>query len=211
MNTTPPVPALTSRDGLIVVGVMVVGMLLAGWMVYVMRKPAKDDPNCPSGSMIRSWIAAALVMGLLVLCAGAFLLKDAATRSTLFGGLISSVGAAVAFYFSSKSTEQAQDALASAHSVIADQASTASDAAAAKAAADTAATHAVNAAAAAKLADAGAIQSAAAAAAVASATGTAVVDRSAADEGAVQEPDDAGTGEAGAAPNPDDAGQGGQA
>jgi hypothetical protein len=121
MSPTPPVPSLTSADGLIVVGVMVIGMLLAGVMVYFMRKPAKGDPNCPSGSMIRSWIAAALVMGLLVLCAGAFLLKDAATRSTLFGGLISSVGAAVAFYFSSKSTEQAQDALASAHGIIATQ------------------------------------------------------------------------------------------
>jgi len=38
------------------------------------------------------------------------LVDDPTLRSTLFGGLIASVGAAVAFYFSSKTTDQAVNA-----------------------------------------------------------------------------------------------------
>jgi hypothetical protein len=60
------------------------------------------------GSVVRSWIAISLVMGLLVFCATAFLIDDPSLRSTLYGGLIASVGAAVAFYFSSKGADQAR-------------------------------------------------------------------------------------------------------
>jgi phosphotransferase system glucose/maltose/N-acetylglucosamine-specific IIC component len=65
-----------------------------------------------SGTLVRSWIAIALVSGLLVFCAVALSNGNTSLQSTLFGGLVASVGAAVAFYFSSKSAEQArQDVL----------------------------------------------------------------------------------------------------
>ena len=70
-------------------------------------------PNDSTGTLVRSWIAISLVSGLLVFCAVALSNGSATLQSTLFGGLVTSVGAAVAFYFASKSAEQArQDVLA---------------------------------------------------------------------------------------------------
>ena len=84
-------------------GIIVGGMIVAGLVVILGRHvlSAKSDSDS-GGSLIRSWVAIALVMGLLVFCAAALYLPDTSTRSTMFGGLIASVGAAVAFYFSSK-------------------------------------------------------------------------------------------------------------
>lgn len=64
-----------------------------------------------SGSVVRSWIALSLVAGLLIFCALAFALKDSTLRSTLVGALTAAVGSGTAFYFSSKSTEQANQLL----------------------------------------------------------------------------------------------------
>lgn len=95
---------------LLLLGIVVVGMLLAGIVVIVGRARVGDDTTSAEsgGSIIRSWIAISLVMGLLVFCAAAFLVEESSLRSTLFGGLIASVSAAVAFYFSSKSADQAR-------------------------------------------------------------------------------------------------------
>ena len=90
---------------LLLLVIIVGGMLLAGVVVIVGRRSVAGDQP---GSVIRSWIAITLVMGLLVFCATAFLVDDASLRSTLFGGLIASVAGAVAFYFSSKSADQAR-------------------------------------------------------------------------------------------------------
>src|SRR5215831_17845135 len=59
-------------------------------------------------SVVRSWIALALVAGLVLFCAVTLAINAPDLRSTLFGGLTTSVGAAVAFYFSSKSSDQAR-------------------------------------------------------------------------------------------------------
>lgn len=61
------------------------------------------QPNASGDSIVRSWIMVALVGGLLILCAVAFTLKDGTIRSMLLGGLVSSVGSAIAFYFSAQS------------------------------------------------------------------------------------------------------------
>ncbi|MGN6377484.1 MAG: Ig domain-containing protein [Gaiellales bacterium] len=82
-------------------------MLLAGLVILWFRS-VQAAAKEPSKSMVRSWIAIALVLGLLVFCATSFVVGDSALRSTLFGGLVASVGAAVAFYFSSKSADQAR-------------------------------------------------------------------------------------------------------
>jgi hypothetical protein len=97
---------------ILLLGIVVVGMLLAGGVVIVGRAfvggSTESAESGGGGSVIRSWIAISLVMGLLVFCAAAFLVEDSSLRSTLFGGLIASVSAAVAFYFSSKSADQAR-------------------------------------------------------------------------------------------------------
>jgi PASTA domain len=67
-----------------------------------------------SNSIVRSWIAVALVSALILFCAASFVVADTSLRSTLFGGLVASVGAAVAFYFASKSADQARHDILSA-------------------------------------------------------------------------------------------------
>jgi hypothetical protein len=93
---------------LAVVGIVVVGMLLAGLVVILGRKHLTSDGASDAGSLVRSWIAVSLVMGLLVFCAAALWISDTSIRSTMFGGLIASVGAAVAFYFSSQGADKAR-------------------------------------------------------------------------------------------------------
>jgi hypothetical protein len=101
---------ISFSHSLLLLGVVVVGMLLAGIVVIVGRTYVGGGNTAADsgGSVIRSWIAISLVMGLLIFCAAAFLVEESSLRSTLFGGLISSVSAAVAFYFSSKSADQAR-------------------------------------------------------------------------------------------------------
>jgi Putative Ig domain len=95
---------------LLLVGVVVVGMIVAGIVVIVSRTSLTSGTTSADsgGSVIRSWIAISFVMGLLIFCAVVFLVEESSLRSTLFGGLISSMSAALAFYFSSKSAEQAR-------------------------------------------------------------------------------------------------------
>jgi len=62
-------------------------------------------------SVVRSWIAISLVIGLLLFCALTFAVPDPTLRSTLIGALTASVGSAMAYYFSTKSAEQARQDL----------------------------------------------------------------------------------------------------
>jgi hypothetical protein len=104
------IKAISFSHTILLLVVVVVGMLLAGGVVIIGRARLGGAPDSAEsgGSVIRSWIAISLVMGLLVFCAAAFLVEETSLRSTLFGGLIASVSAAVAFYFSSKSADQAR-------------------------------------------------------------------------------------------------------
>jgi hypothetical protein len=69
---------------------------------------SQDGDGGPAATLICSWLAIALVFGLLLFCAVAFAIDDQSLRSTLIGGLVASASAAVAFYFSSKSSDQAR-------------------------------------------------------------------------------------------------------
>lgn len=57
---------------------------------------------------MRSWLAISLAGGLLLFSAVSFGIDDSTLRSTLIGGLVANAGAAVAFYFASKSADQAR-------------------------------------------------------------------------------------------------------
>jgi hypothetical protein len=96
--------------------------LLAGVIVITGRKlfagkapdASAGQPAQPDGDFIRSWIAVTLVIGLITFCAFTFAVNDTTLRSTLIGGLIASVGTALAFYFSSKSADKARQDIANA-------------------------------------------------------------------------------------------------
>ena len=79
---------------LAILGVIAGAILLIGVLVIVARwgVGGKD----PVQSVVRSWIALALVTGLVLFCAVTFAVNDPNLRSTVFGGLTASVGAAVA-------------------------------------------------------------------------------------------------------------------
>ena len=114
-------------------GVLSVVALLAGLIVIYGRnkfvgpkqgnapQPAQADGGAPGqapqgtdGDFIRSWTAIILVIGLITFCAFAFAVDDTTLRSTLIGGLIASVGSAIAFYFSSKAADKARQDVANA-------------------------------------------------------------------------------------------------
>jgi hypothetical protein len=121
---TTTASSLSAIPGWVVLVTIASVILLSGVVVILGRywlenkKPSTNEVQGPGqandsdGTLVRSWIAISLVGGLLVFCAVALSLGDSTLQSTLFGGLVASVGGAVAFYFSSKSAEQArQDVL----------------------------------------------------------------------------------------------------
>jgi len=99
--------ALATSDVRWLVVATAVTVLLAGGVVIIGRSMLRSKEDLGL-SLIRSWIAIALVSGLLLFCGASFALGDTALRSSLFGGLVASVGAAVAFYFASKDSDQAR-------------------------------------------------------------------------------------------------------
>jgi hypothetical protein len=96
--------------GAIILVVVVVGILLVvnGW------PRSATASNSADRSVVRSWIAVSLVVGLLVLTAAEIAGNNATTTSALIGGLTASVGSAIAYYFSTKASEQAQEKLTTA-------------------------------------------------------------------------------------------------
>lgn len=116
---------LSHSDGVLAVVLVVGFVLLAGAVVALGRRwlegaPGKNPDNgavAGKGSsrsdradstLVRSWLAISLVGGLLIFAAVSFWLDDTTLRSTLIGGVIANAGAAVAFYFASKSSDQAR-------------------------------------------------------------------------------------------------------
>src|ERR1035437_5369160 len=87
-------------------------LLAAGIVVMMARRQAggraaesggtrsdKGSAGFEAGaSVVRSWIAVSLVIGLLLFCALTFAIEDQTVRSTLIGGLTASAGSAMAYY-----------------------------------------------------------------------------------------------------------------
>ncbi|AGS73687.1 hypothetical protein B446_34445 [Streptomyces collinus Tu 365] len=77
-------------------------------IVLVVARRVVPGRTVSSNSVVRSWVAMALVTGLMAFCAVAFAVRDTNLRSTLIGALAAAVGSAVAFYFSGKAAEDAR-------------------------------------------------------------------------------------------------------
>ncbi len=123
--TVPSVDTLSWGKALAAAAVLAGAAMLAGVIVIAGRKlfagkagqpqgGTQGQTTSPDSDFIRSWIAITLVIGLISFCAFAFAVNDTTLRSTLIGGLIASVGSAIAFYFSSKSADQARQDVANA-------------------------------------------------------------------------------------------------
>lgn len=112
-TSTTGVTVLPFSDVMLVSSVLILGVLLAGVVIVVARSQKRGSDS--QASVVRSWIAIMLVLGLLVMSVVSFALNETTLRSALVGGLTASVGSAIAFYFSTKSADQArQDVLTAA-------------------------------------------------------------------------------------------------
>jgi Putative Ig domain len=107
-STSTTAATLTAYQGELVLWLVVAGIILAGIVVFAGRWVLKGTQDDQAATFIRSWLAISLVIGLLIFCGATLLSSNTSLQSTLFGGLVASTGAAIAFYFSSKGTEQAR-------------------------------------------------------------------------------------------------------
>jgi hypothetical protein len=106
-------PPLNKVEAVTLAGALIVGVVLLCLVIGLVRRTSRV-PNDPPPSVVRSCIAVSLVLGLLVFCAATLATADTDLQSQLFGALTTSVGAAVAFYFSSQASDKARaDILAS--------------------------------------------------------------------------------------------------
>jgi hypothetical protein len=111
-TSTATTPGLTSHQGALVLGLVVGGILVAGLIVLWGRNQLKSAQGSQDSSFIRSWIAIALVLGLLIFCGAALLGTNNSLQSILFGGLVASAGSAIAFYFAAQQGAAALNAVA---------------------------------------------------------------------------------------------------
>ena len=124
-TSTTSVTHLTGANRAWSIAVIAAFVVLAGVVVIVGRYWLEGSKRQPSGTaaaqpgtgapaetgdstLVRSWLAISLVGGLLIFVALSFWIDDTTLRSTLVGGLVANAGAAVAFYFASKSSDQAR-------------------------------------------------------------------------------------------------------
>jgi Mn2+/Fe2+ NRAMP family transporter len=111
---------LTANQTIAALIIVAVALLAVGAVIVYARthtgqhaQGAKSPSMDPSASVVRSWIAVSLIVGLVLLSVITFAINDEVLRSTLIGGLTASVGSAIAYYFSTKAADQArQDILA---------------------------------------------------------------------------------------------------
>jgi hypothetical protein len=108
-------PAVISWGHIQVLLWLFLGALALIGVILVVARSLVPSRSPSQDGIVRSWIALALVAGLLVFCAVAFAVQDANLRSTLIGALAAAAGATIAFYFSGKHAEEArQDVLSAA-------------------------------------------------------------------------------------------------
>jgi hypothetical protein len=99
--------SLSFSQLLTVLGIAAVVFIIVGLIVLWGRSRLKTRGETEQ-SLVRSWLALILVLGLVLFSGVALFLSDTNLRSVLIGGLTASAGTAVAFYFSSKAADQAR-------------------------------------------------------------------------------------------------------
>ena len=95
---------------LLVLFITIAGVLLLWYRRgYAFWRPEKTIAGPVEGEVfVRSLLALWLTLGLLVFTLVAFAIEDTTVRATLVGALTASTGAAVAYYFSSKASDDAR-------------------------------------------------------------------------------------------------------
>jgi hypothetical protein len=78
------------------------------WSRMRMQEKAEGSSSEGDRTLIRSWLSAVLVSGLVLLAVTSLFLAETQLRSLLMGGVIASAGTATAFYFAAKASEQTQ-------------------------------------------------------------------------------------------------------
>jgi hydroxymethylglutaryl-CoA reductase len=91
--------------------ILLIGMLVLLIRHVLVKKDSVDSQANTDKTIVRSWLAVVLVAGLLLFATGSFFIANANLQNLLMGGVIASAGTAVAFYFSSRSSEQTQQNL----------------------------------------------------------------------------------------------------
>src|SRR5262245_21831357 len=104
-NTDTPASTIPFADARWIGLALLIGLLIAGIILIIAQ--ANSPRKNRSGSVVRGWIALSLIFGLLAFVLLTFVLGDEDMRTTALGGLTASVGAAIAFYFSARSSEDA--------------------------------------------------------------------------------------------------------
>lgn len=117
-GSSPP-GTVSFHDAAWVGGTLLAVLLVVGLILALAQNARERRRHDQTGSVVRSWLAMSLVLGLLTFCLLAFLVPDTNIRTTLLGGLIASAGAATAFYFSARSGEQARKDLMQAQQNVA--------------------------------------------------------------------------------------------
>ena len=108
--------AITWEQATWMMGILA-GVVVAVGILVLFGRSRLDRAQSDS-SLVRSWMALSLVLGLLVFTAAAMTFDDVTIRSTLIGALAANAGAAIAFYFASKSSDQARQDILEAASGI---------------------------------------------------------------------------------------------
>jgi hypothetical protein len=89
---------LTFSQLLTVLSIVAGAVIIAGLIVVWSRSVIKGGGGTEQ-SIVRSWLALTLVIGLVLFCGVALFLSHTNLRSVLIGGLTASTGTAIAFYF----------------------------------------------------------------------------------------------------------------
>jgi hypothetical protein len=100
-------PSKLTWERLLVLAILLGVLIMATGLLLLWARHSQGSREA-TPSIVRSWIALNLVTSLVILTAFSLALPDEDVRNLLIGGLVASVGAAVAYYFSSKDADSAR-------------------------------------------------------------------------------------------------------
>lgn len=105
---SPAAASTLTFSQLLTVLIFIVGAFVAAGLIVLWGRKLMKTGQDTEPSLVRSWIALTVVIGLILFCGVALVMDDQDLRNVLIGALASIAGTVVAFYFSSKSADQAR-------------------------------------------------------------------------------------------------------